>query len=214
MRKRTGFRAATDVEIALRRYRGPIGVVEYRRRTDFSETPLPRFLEVAQELPDRCARHGRAAVEHIDTQLRLHQGARGQVESTWWSSYRWSLTRYRETPTTTVHVHGRWPLCRSCARLRRVLTALAYCLGLAGPIALCVFFLAAQAGVVRSVSLPVVFAFFPGWLPCALALALTLYTRGRRPARVRPMTSTANIIVRAHPDFAAALGAGQPTPPR
>ncbi|MGW5386123.1 hypothetical protein [Nocardia sp. NPDC003963] len=196
--------------IALRPYRGPLSAAEMGQRTTLSETTRLRFLEVGQELPDRCARHGRTAVTRIDTQQRLHQGARGQVESTWWSSYRWGLTRYAGTPATTVHVYGRWPLCRSCAWLHRILTALALGLGASGPLALCVLFLAVQAGVVTEVTLPMVLAFFPGWLPGALALALTLHARGARPARVRPMTTTAHFTLRAHPDFAAALDAGHP----
>ncbi|MFD4406771.1 hypothetical protein ACFWPH_28810 [Nocardia sp. NPDC058499] len=144
-------------------------------------------------------------MEYRDSELRLHQGARGQVETTWWSSFRWGLVRYRVVPSTTVEVSGRWPMCRTCIRHRRTLEFIAYCLGLAGPAALAVLFMAAQAGVVRSVTLPMVLGFFPGWMPCALALALTLYARGNRPARVRPLASAAAMTVRAHPDFAAAL---------
>ncbi|NKY37699.1 hypothetical protein HGA13_32215 [Nocardia speluncae] len=194
-----------DATVALRRHRGGMTLREYSWRTGELDAPRTLTLEVGQDFPDRCVRHGRKAVEYRDSELRLHQGARGQVETSWWSSFVWGLARYRMTPSTTVQVSGRWPMCRTCVRYRRILEFIAYCLGLAGPVALAVLFMAAQAGVVRSVTLSMVFAFFPGWIPGALAVALTLYARGNRPARVRPLTSATAMTVRAHPDFAAAL---------
>lgn len=194
-----------DATIALRRPRGGMTLREYSWRTGELEAQRTLTLEVGQDFPDCCARHGRRAVEYRDSELRLHQGARGQVETTWWSSFRGGLVRFRMVPSTTVEVSGRWPMCRTCVRYRRVLEFFAYCLGLAGPVALVVLFMAAQAGVLRSVTLPMVLGFFPGWMPGALAVALTLYARGNRPARVRPLTGATAMTVRAHPDFAAAL---------
>ncbi|WP_280506987.1 hypothetical protein [Nocardia flavorosea] len=200
-----------DTTIALRRERGKIVLREFEWSTaDAIGAPARFALELAQPLPDRCARHGRPAVRHIDTEMRMHTGFNGSpVETSWWSSFLESWLTHDPSwgPSTVGEVSGRRPMCARCMRQRAILHGIAYCLGLAGPLALVVLFLAAQAGVLQSVSMPLILAFFPGWLPGGLAVALTLYARGNRPVRARPLTSASAMTIRAHPAFAEALAA-------
>lgn len=188
----------TDAAIALRRDSEP-------------RPPSIRNLEIAQRLPALCARHGRRAIEYIETELRLHQGHRGQVETTWWSSFRWSLLDYQPTmPSTSLQVRGRWPMCRFCVAQRHFLESIAYGIGVAGPAAFVILFFAAQAGALQSVPMPLILAFFPGWMPCGVGIALSLHNRGNRPVRVLPVTSASSMTIRAHRRFAAAVATEKP----
>ncbi|MBF6455243.1 hypothetical protein [Nocardia cyriacigeorgica] len=50
-------------------------------------------------------------------------------------------------------------------------------------------------------------AFLPGWFPGLLMIAYVIHERSTRYAEVQPILSETDIVVRAHPAFAAAVEA-------
>ncbi|MEV4127290.1 hypothetical protein [Nocardia sp. NPDC049707] len=119
----------------------------------------------------------------------------------------WGLLDYRSGPRTNTELHGDWSVCKLCAWQRRVLHSISLSIVFSGVAAIIVLCLAAQAGVVTSIAMPVVLVFFPGWLPGALILAISAAGRATRYVRIRPIVDAATVVIRGHPIFAAAVAA-------
>ncbi|WP_405161912.1 hypothetical protein OG203_37250 [Nocardia sp. NBC_01499] len=182
-----------------------MSALELQARAGRTAVPGYLALEVSRPLPDVCARHGRLAVERRSGVVRFHEGTHGRVQSTWATNFFWGLRHYRRTPESNTELSGDWPVCKRCIWQSRVLRLIGYVFALSGIVAIVVLWMAAQAGVVGEVSMPVVLIFFPGWFPCGLVVAASAFGRATRYVRIRPIVDRTTVVIRAHPNFAAAV---------
>ncbi|WP_433662258.1 hypothetical protein ACQPW1_08935 [Nocardia sp. CA-128927] len=200
---------ADDATVRLRRCREPLPHTKLLYRDSVARTVDPLELELAQELPDLCSRHGRPAsarkpirVPFYDTKQhpRFH---RTSVEN--WHSRVLS-------PMSTILV-GDWPVCDRCERSgrnsRRIAAVLAAVMA-ANLLILTILIVAAWAGYkadFQTVVEPLVWAFFPGSIPLGACAVLLLLRSGTQPAVFRPIYDERFAFVQAHPRFRAALQA-------
>ncbi|MFI6998753.1 hypothetical protein [Nocardia sp. NPDC050175] len=181
--------------------------LEFQARAGRSAVPGYLTLELSRPLPDVCGRHGQPAVERRPGVVRFHEGTHGRVQSTWATNFFWGLLHYRRTPDGNTELHGDWPVCKYCVWQSRVLRLIGYVFALSGIVAIVVLWMAAQAGAVDEISMLAVLLFFPGWLPGGLVVAVSAFGRATRYVRIRPIVDSTMVLIRAHPNFAAAVAA-------
>ncbi|WP_433663060.1 hypothetical protein ACQPW1_13550 [Nocardia sp. CA-128927] len=196
-----------DVSVPVRTSTGSMTALEFQARTGRGAVPGYLALELSRPLPDVCCRHGRPAVERRPGVVRFHQGTHGRVQSTWATSFFWGLRHYRRMPEGNTELHGDWPVCKRCLWQTLVFRLIGYVFALLGIIAAVALWMAAQAGIIKEIPMLVVLIFFPGWLPCGLVVAASAFGRATRYVRIRPIVDRATVVIRAHPNFAAAVAA-------
>ncbi|WP_433191781.1 hypothetical protein ACQP1G_23865 [Nocardia sp. CA-107356] len=172
-----------------------------------ARTVEPLELEIAQDLPDTCSRHGRLAVSRqrfracfYDTKQhpRFHRTAVVRVASK------------QLAPMSTILV-GAWPVCDRCERERRTYRRAASILlsVMAANLAILTILIAAGwAGIKFETAVgPMVWAFSPGSIPLGLVAAVWLFRRSTEPVMFRQIDDEQFALVQAHPGFAAAMQA-------
>lgn len=198
-----------DVAIAVvcTRFAEPSRLV-YRSSTESDFLPGYPVLEPSRPLPRVCARHGRPAEEHEVGDVRFHDSLRGGlVQSRFISTWFATLINFGTPPPTTMKVLAEWPLCPRCVQRSRLLRVLAAVLALSGAFGIVAVWTASQAGATAETLKPFALGLIPGWFPFGLMIAGYLYARSGASVRIRRIEHRSRIVVRAHPDFAAAIDA-------
>ncbi|WP_405162855.1 hypothetical protein OG203_42410 [Nocardia sp. NBC_01499] len=200
---------AGDVTVTLRRCREPLPRTERLYQDVVTRTVEPLELEIAQELPDVCSRHGRAAVARAPIRVCFYDSKQHprfhRVSVANWPTKQLS-------PMSTILV-GDWPVCDRCERAgrraRRIAAVIAAVMA-ANLLTLTILIVAAWAGYkadFQTVVEPLVWAFFPGSIPIGVCVVLMLLGRGTEPAVFRPIYDERFAFVQAHPHFRKALQA-------
>ncbi|MBF6333886.1 hypothetical protein [Nocardia transvalensis] len=167
-------------------------------------------LRLSQALPDVCSTHGRSAVERRTNDIRFRRTRKGWRQRTVGGDLRFLLVgmlraaaqmrRLDEGAETLLE--GEWPVCSKCLRNYRWFNGIGHTIVVAGFVLMFLLFATWSMGY-RIVALGV--AFFPGWLPIGLFGAMFAYTRARTFLRVKQIVDRTAVVIRAHPDFAAAV---------
>ncbi|GAB2673271.1 hypothetical protein GCM10027088_59850 [Nocardia goodfellowii] len=198
-----------DVTVRLRRCLEPLpDTARLWRKTGRPLRVEPLELEIAQPLPEVCARHGRPATSRTlvrtcfyDTDLHPRFHSQAVARDVVKSPVR-TLVQDTEAPVSTIVV-GEWPACDRCVRgsrryrwFSRVLLWL-----MAGNLVALV--IAAVADIDRLI-MPLALALFPGSL-LGLVVALLLLDKSRQRVTYRPIYDERFAFVEAHADFRLAL---------
>ncbi|MGV9613173.1 hypothetical protein [Nocardia xishanensis] len=194
--------------IRLRRCREPLpNTRSLWMKTDRPLRVEPLELEVAQPLPDVCARHGRPEVSRsevracfYDTDLhpRFHHSAfvRDLVKTLK------SLRRVGLNPVSTIVV-GEWPVCDRCVRTARRYRWLARSLMLLMAANLVAVVIVSVASIDPLIA-PLVLTLFPGSL-LGLVAFFFLIGKGAQRVTYRPIYDERFAFVQAHAGFRAAI---------
>ncbi|NEW25387.1 hypothetical protein [Nocardia cyriacigeorgica] len=165
-------------------------------------------LELRQPLPDVCSEHGRSAVDHWKKVITFRRTSRGVEQQGLGVTLRGlgaDLFKLGiNIPPVAGDVHGTWPVCAACVRRTTLLRWLARIVIIIGLPLLPALFIANQLGVDR-IHPAWVAAFFPGWCPLGLFIAMLVYQAAAQFIRIGPIENPDSITIRAHPDFAAAV---------
>ncbi|WP_227998673.1 hypothetical protein [Nocardia australiensis] len=177
-------------------------------------TVEPLELEIAQEIPDVCSRHGRPAVSKMRFRTTFyntldHPRHPGKPTSSRFDD--------RAAPASTLLV-GDWPICDQCERsnrwCRRIAAILAYVMGAI----LINFVVVCAAGwaeitpewarnIGEIVVIPLALAVFPGTIPIGLLVAMLFFRKTTQPVTFRPIDDEKFVFVQAHPGFRDAMRA-------
>ncbi|MGW4739596.1 hypothetical protein [Nocardia xishanensis] len=177
------------------------------RKTDRRLHIEPLELEVAQPLPDVCARHGRPAVSRsevracfYDTDLhpRFHRSAfeRDLAKLVW-------LRMVTGAPVSTI-LDGEWPVCDRCVRTTRRYRWLARALLWVMAVNLVAVVIVSVANI-DLLLVPLVLALFPGSIPLGLVVFILLANKSTQRVTYRPIYDERFAFVQAHPRFRAAI---------
>ncbi|BDU08021.1 hypothetical protein GV791_24735 [Nocardia cyriacigeorgica] len=167
-------------------------------------------LELEQPLPDVCSVHGAPAVDRWSAVVVFRRTARGvEQESPGVSLREFASGLFRfgyHSPPVVGDLHGEWPVCRRCVRRTTALRWIARTLIALGLPLLPALFIALQLGTDR-IHPAWVLAFFPGWFPVGVLIAMLIYQAAKQFIRFRPIDTPDSITIRAHPAFADAVAA-------
>ncbi|MGW5921647.1 hypothetical protein ACWFPY_21895 [Nocardia fluminea] len=203
--------AEGDVAVRLRRCHKPLPSTKLLYLKGQPRTVEPLELEIDQQLPEICSRHGRPAVSHkavracfYDTKQHPRAPRIGRAN------------RERNlldgpdkfSPCSTILV-GVWPTCDLCERSGRRYRGVAkaflstMAVNLAG---LLIALGMRWAGLEfeDSFVVPMALAVFPGSIPIGL-LMVWLFKQGLEPVQFRPISDERMAFVHAHPGFRAAV---------
>ncbi|MFI6219979.1 hypothetical protein ACIBEH_05425 [Nocardia salmonicida] len=203
--------AEGDVAVRIRRCREPLPSTKLLYLKGQPRTVEPLELEIDQQLPEICSRHGRAAVSNkpvracfYDTRQHPRAPRVGRANR------KRNLLDGPDklSPCSTILV-GVWPICdlceRSGRRYRRVAKALLSIMAV-NLIGMLIAFGMRWAGLEFEDSLvvPVALAVFPGSIPIGL-LVVWLFKQGLEPVQFRPISDERMVFVHAHPCFRTAV---------
>ncbi|MFE3443480.1 hypothetical protein ACFXNW_10645 [Nocardia sp. NPDC059180] len=165
-------------------------------------------LELQQPLPDICSEHGLPAVDRWVKVILFRRTPRGIEQQGLGVSLRGfgsGLVRTgHRIPPVVGDLHGEWPVCAKCIRRTTLLRWLARTLIIIGLPLLPALLIALQLGV-DHIHPAWVVAFFPGWFPVGLLVAMLTYQTADQFIRFGPIVNAESLTIRAHPDFAAAV---------
>jgi len=174
-----------------------------------ARTVEPLELEVAQQIPDICSRHGLPAstqrplrVHFYDTSKHPRSPRFGPVK--WYDK--------RPSPVSTILV-GSWPYCDRCLRTDRRGRRAAMVPITVMAVNLLAFLLVVAAGwlglwldELRPFVIPLALGVFPGSIPIGAAVAVWLFRMGTESAACFfPIDDERFVRVEAHPGFCAAI---------
>ncbi|WP_227983200.1 hypothetical protein [Nocardia spumae] len=194
-------------------------------REDFAKDPefdpeQTFVLQLVDQLPDACTRHGEQAVEQPekDFEFRPRRTRRDPDRTRWVQRtatyeigfllrgiYRLSTFRWQDNSPPSTILEGAWPVCAKCQRTRRILQYIGHVIVLAGVALILIVLAATQTTSSDHLPVPLVLAVFPGWLPFGLLAAVLIYRRSTTYVLFRPITELGSAQIVAHPDFAKAF---------
>ncbi|MEU7140911.1 hypothetical protein ABZ942_15775 [Nocardia sp. NPDC046473] len=201
--------SADDATVRLRRCREPLPHTERLYQNVVSRTIEPLELEIAQELPDVCSRHGRPAVARKPIRVCFYDAKQHprfhRIAVANWPTKQLS-------PLSTILV-GDWPVCDRCAgaarRARRIAAVIAAVMTV-NLLVLAFLIVAARAGLMtdfQAAVRPLAWMLFPGSIPIEICVLVLLLHSGTEPAVFRPIYDERFAFVRAHPHFRKSLQA-------
>lgn len=198
--------------------------VRIRLREDFAENPDfdPQetfVLQLADELPDVCTRHGETAIEQRDKDFDFRpQKVRRSAEQQWVQRtaayevrfllrgvYRIATFRWVEVNPPSTVLEGTWPICPKCKRTSQICQYIGHAIVLLGLAAILVILAATQITTSDHLPVALVLAIFPGWGLFGLIAAYLLYRRSTTFVLFRPIAELESAHIRAHPRFAEAF---------
>ncbi|NKY44275.1 hypothetical protein [Nocardia cerradoensis] len=198
--------------------------VRIRLREDFAEDPDfdPQetfVLQLADELPDVCTRHGEVAIEQRDKDFDFRpKTVQRSAEQQWVQRtaayevrfllrgfYRIATFRWVEVNPPSTVLEGTWPICTKCKRTRQLCQYTGHAIVLLGLAAILVILAATQTTTSAHLPVPLVLAVFPGWGLFGLIAAYLLYRRSTTFVSFRPIADLGWTQIRAHPRFAEAF---------
>ncbi|MGW0356264.1 hypothetical protein ACWDXV_18855 [Nocardia nova] len=198
--------------------------VRIRLREDFAEDPDfdPQetfVLQLADELPDVCTRHGETAIEQRNKDFDFRpKTVRRSTEQEWIQRtpsyevrfllrgfYRVATFRWFEVNPPSTVLEGTWPICAKCKRTSQICQYTGHAIVLLGLAAILVILAATQTTTSDHLPVPLVLAVFPGWGLFGLTAAYLLYRRSTTFVLFRPIVDLESVRIRAHPRFVAAF---------
>ncbi|MEV5649216.1 hypothetical protein AB0L57_13265 [Nocardia sp. NPDC052254] len=177
-------------------------------------------LELADDLPDVCARHGRLAVDKVEKALlfRSRYPWDSPTEPPWVQRTAFQEVSFMlrlmirvvtmQTPDPrppSTLLRGTWPVCARCRLKKKIWQRISLALFLAGPAVLVTLLIVCLLTKSMDIRIPVTLAFFPGWLPFGFWAAVVIYQHAQTFALFRPITEYTRVEIRAHPRFADAV---------
>ncbi|WP_345494174.1 hypothetical protein [Nocardia callitridis] len=202
---RDGRSGGYNVPVRLRRCREPLAHTKLLYQDRASRSVAPLELEIAQDLPDVCSRHGRHAVSRKPIRMcfydtKQHPRFPRMIVENW-------PTR-QLSPMSTILV-GSWPVCDRCGGSSRRLRQTAAALGVAMVLnlfTLIALLIAGRIGLdVHAAIRPMVWAFFPGSIPIGLCAVALLLRTGAEPVEFLPIDDERCAVVRADRRFGDAV---------
>ncbi|MBF6344255.1 hypothetical protein [Nocardia cyriacigeorgica] len=196
------------VEVPVQPRYGMETVADMLRMSNSREWRDLFSLELQRPLPDVCSAHGRPAVDRWDKVITFRRTSRGVEQQGLGVTLRGMGTDLFKLginiPPVAGDLHGEWPVCRACVRRATLLRWFARFLIVIGLPLLPALLIALQLGVDRIHPAWVV-AFFPGWFPFGLFIAMLVYQAAAQFIRIDPIDGPDSITIRAHPAFGAAI---------
>ena len=210
--------ASSSCEVSLRA----------KLREDFSVTAdfdsgNTFVLQLNEELPNICLRHGKRAVSWSEVDFRFIRRDSEWVQYTAGVDIRFFLAAYRnktfgmnrEGEISTgasfrrgfhfVVFEGKWPLCDKCVRTYKVSTFFGDVSTAFGIIPAAVSYLI-FGNTVSERLVPVAGALlFPLWFPFGLLSSFWIYKRSETYIRLDPIDDVTRVRAWAHPNFVAAF---------
>lgn len=167
-------------------------------------------------LPDVCVEHGRPAVTRRSRTVDYRGSASG-----WWPQnalIRTAVGCFQQKPGgrdplqidrgragLRIGLAGDWPVCERCIRLADRYTDLRLAL-FAGAGLTVLALLVARLLELEALYFPLAVLLFPGWLPIGLLAAVSAGDRRVVTLRSRINPRRTQLVLTAHPGFAAAVG--------
>lgn len=198
--------------------------VRIRLREDFVEDPDfdPQetfVLQLVDELPDVCTRHGEAAIKKRDKDFDFRRKTvRRSAEQQWVQRtpsyevrlllrgfYRIATFRWVEVNPPSTVLEGTWPICAKCKRTSQLCWYTGHAIVLLGLAAILVILAATQTTTSDHLPVVLVLAVFPGWGLFGLIAAYLLYRRSTTFVLFRPIVDLESVRIRAHPQFVEAF---------
>ncbi|MFF0498207.1 hypothetical protein ACFYU5_17495 [Nocardia aobensis] len=198
--------------------------VRIRLREDFAEDPEfdaqeTFVLQLADELPDVCTRHGETAIEQRDKDFDFRpKTVRRSAEQQWIQRtpsyevrfllhgvYRIATFRWVEVNPPSTILEGTWPICTKCKRTSQLCQYTGHAIVLLGLAAILVILAASQTTTSAHLPAPLVLAVFPGWGLFGLVAAYLLYRRSTTFVLFRPIVDLESARIKGHPRFAEAF---------
>ncbi|NEW40980.1 hypothetical protein GV794_06385 [Nocardia cyriacigeorgica] len=198
----------TEVAVPAQPRYGMETVGDMLRMSNSSEWRDQFSLELEQPLPNVCSEHGLPAVDRWNRAVTFRRTSRGIEQQSVGVTLRGFGANFFKLgihiPPVAGNLHGEWPVCARCVRRTTLLRWLARALIIIGLPLLPALLIALQLGVDR-IHPGWVVAFFPGWLPVGLFVAMLVYQAAAQFIRFGPIVDPDTVTIRAHPDFAAAV---------
>lgn len=199
--------------------------VRTQLREDFAQDPdfdahETFVLKLADGLPDLCARHGEPAPQRIekDFDFRPRQPGLRSKNFRWvqrttlyeiafllHAFYLVATFRNKDANPASTVLEGEWPVCAKCLRRKNIWQYFGHSVLLAGVGLLIAIFIEIQISTSDHLPVPLVVAFFPGWLPFGLLVAMLIYRHSGTLVLFRPIIEYTEVEIRAHPRFADAV---------
>ena len=199
--------------------------VRTQLREDFAQDPdfdahETFVLKLTDGLPDLCARHGEPASQRIekDFDFRPRQPGLRSKNFRWvqrtalyeiafllHAFYLVATFRNKDVNPASTVLEGEWPVCAKCLRRKTIWQYVGHSVLLAGVGLLIAIFIEIQISTSDYLPVPLVVAFFPGWLPFGLLVAILIYRHSGTLVLFRPITEYTEVEIRAHPRFADAV---------
>ncbi|PSR67357.1 hypothetical protein C8258_15110 [Nocardia sp. MDA0666] len=195
-----------------------------RLREDFAADPHfdPQetfVLQLSDELPNVCTRHGETAIEQRNKDFDFRpKTARRSAEQQWIQRtpsyevrfllrgfYRIATFRWVEVNPPSTVLEGTWPICTKCKRTSQLCQYTGHAIVLLGLAAILVMLAATQTTTSDHLPVALVLAVFPGWGLFGLIAAYLLYRRSTTFVLFRPIVDLDSARIRAHPRFAEAF---------
>ncbi len=192
--------ATVEIELPLQERLSPD--ISYRR-----PATAPLDLELVRRLPEVCAPHGRPSVRW---EVGYH-GFQERGSKRYLSTFRGFLLSIFHVVQSFTSIHsgtdtrvfGAWPVCARCDKRARRWRWVGRAFVFAGlPLLIAIAGIRLRGDFPPA---PLVFAFFPMWLPFGLLYASSAYRRAKTFVEFLPMPDTDKLRIRAHPTFAAAV---------
>ena len=197
-------------------------------REDFASDPdfdfgNPFVLQVDENLPDVCLRHGKSVNGKTEADFRFVRSEDEWIQDTagndmiffgrylrnrmfgLWPKDAYSAGSIYRRASKSVVLEGEWPLCTRCRRASKVVTFLGDFLASFGVVPASAVFLVLGNTVPEVLLHPMAALMFPIWCPFGIVLSFTIYRGSATYIRFDPIDDVTRVRARAHPNFVAAF---------